>query len=139
MADENAHSAEVRADQVYGTWRLVDATAVAADGSEMRKPYGPAPMGRLVLTEAGRMMAVLCDGRPSIPEGEVRPYASYCGNFVVEDGKLTTTIDAAALPERIGSKEVRQLELRSGRLVLIPPRRKDGEQREIIWERTGPP
>ncbi len=132
-------SSEVRLEQVYGTWRLVEANAVALDGREIRKPYGPAPMGRLVLTETGRMMAVICDGRPSIPEGEARAYASYCGNFVVEDSKLTTTIDAAALIERVGDKEIRQLELRSGRLVLIPPRRKDGEQREIIWERDGPP
>jgi hypothetical protein len=132
-------STEVRPDQVYGTWRLVEANAVASDGSEIRKPYGPTPMGRLVLTETGRMMAVICDGRPSLPEGEARAYASYCGNFVVAESKLTTTIDAAALIERVGDHEVRRLELRSGRLVLIPPPREDGEQREIIWEREGPP
>jgi hypothetical protein len=132
-------TSEVRLDQVYGTWRLVEANAVSSDGVETRKPYGPMPMGRLVLTEAGRMMAVICDGRSALPGGEARAYSSYCGNFVVENGKLITTIDAAALADRIGDREVRGLELRSGRLVLIPPRRKDGEQREIIWERDGPP
>jgi hypothetical protein len=129
----------VRIDQVYGTWRLVEANAVSREGVEIRRPYGPAPMGRLVLTQSGRMMAVICDGRPAVPDGEVRAYASYCGNYVVEDGRLITTIDAAAISERIGDREVRKLELRSGRLVLIPPRRQDGEQREIIWERDGPP
>ena len=75
-------------------------------------------MGRLALTGAGRMMAVLCDGRTSMPEGEKRVYSSYCGNYRVEADTLTTTVDAAAVVERIGSKQVRKLELRDGRLVL---------------------
>jgi hypothetical protein len=95
-------------------------------------------MGRLVLTSAGRMMAVLCDGRMSVPAGETRAYSSYCGNFTVENNTLTTTVDAAAIPERIGSREVRTLEFRDGHLVLIPPRRADGEQRELYWQLETP-
>ena len=63
-------------------------------GPRHRPPYGPEPMGRLVLTGAGRMMAVLCDGRTSIPEGEKRVYSSYCGNYRVETDTLTTIVDA---------------------------------------------
>jgi Lipocalin-like domain len=123
---------------LVGTWMLVEATAVDGEGRPIRPPYGPQPMGRLVLTAAGRMMAVLCDGRTTVPDGETRAYSSYCGNYRIENGCLITTIDAAALPERIGSEEVRKLDMRGTRLVLIPPRRKNGEQREIFWERCGP-
>jgi hypothetical protein len=95
-------------------------------------------MGRLVLDRSGRMMAVLCDGRVTIPAGEKRSYSSYCGNYEIEGNLLTTTIDAASDLSRIGSKQSRLIEFRGGRLVLKPPRRPDGEQREIVWELEAP-
>jgi Lipocalin-like domain len=125
-------------EQLYGTWRLVTSTAVDANGKKLPPPYGPKPMGRLVLNADGRMMAVLCDGRPGLPKGTKRAYGSYCGNYRVEDNTLITTVDAAAVTDRIGGEQIRKLALRSGQLVLIPPRRPDGEQREIFWEREGP-
>ena len=70
---------------------------------------------------------------------EERAYASYCGNFRIEDGRLITRVDAAALRARIGGDEVREVELNGNRLVLRPPRRADGAQRILSWEREGPP
>lgn len=131
-------SEAIKPEQLYGTWRLVTATAVDAAGQAIRPPYGPIPMGRLVLNRDGRMMAVICDGRNILPEGEKRAYASYCGNYRVEKDRLITTVDAALIPERVGGEQVRRLDWRNGQLVLIPPRRADGEQREIFWELNGP-
>ena len=128
----------IRPEQLLGTWRLIASTAIDAAGRVMAPPYGPKPMGRLVLNADGRMMAVLADGRPALPDGEARAYGSYCGNFRVEDNTLITTVDAAAEADRIGGEQRRRLELRDGRLVLIPPRRRDGEQRELVWELDGP-
>jgi hypothetical protein len=124
--------------QLHGTWRLVASRAVDANGHELPPPYGPAPMGRLVLNEDGRMMAVLCDGRPVLPKGTSRAYGSYCGNYRVQGDTLITTVDAAAVTDRIGGEQIRKLAFRDGQLVLLPPRRADGEQREIFWEREGP-
>jgi hypothetical protein len=95
-------------------------------------------MGRLVLDAAGRMMAVLCDGRPTMPAGETRAYGSYCGNYRVENNTLITTVDAAAIAERIGGQQIRTLAFRDGLLVLIPPRQPNGEQRELFWQHDGP-
>lgn len=125
----------IQASELVGTWKLVAATAKSAVDTMIEPPYGPAPMGRLVLTQEGRMMAVLCDGRRSVPDGKKRAYSSYCGNFRVEDNTLITTVDAAAIAERIGSEQRRKLTLRGGKLVLTPPPRGDGEQRELVWER----
>jgi Lipocalin-like domain len=125
----------IQTAQLIGTWKLIAATATSAVGSAIEPPYGPAPMGRLVLTAEGRMMAVLCDGRPSVPDGKKRAYSSYCGNFHIEDNTLITIVDAAAVVERIGSEQRRKLAFRAGKLVLAPPPRADGEQRELIWER----
>lgn len=124
--------------RLHGTWRLVRAIARDAHGREVMLPYGPQPMGRVVLSADGRMMAVLCDGRPNLPPGAERAYASYCGNYRVEDGRLITRVDASNLPERLGGEEVREVEWRGDALVLRPPRRADGTQRELTWERDGP-
>lgn len=115
---------------LYGTWELVSATS--SDGSE---PYGPQPMGRLVLAQSGRMMAVLCDGRALLPPDTIRDYASYCGNFRIEGDLLITRVDAALVAERIGGEQVRRFELRGPDLVLFPPRRADGSLRELVWRR----
>ena len=129
---------KIRPDQLFGTWRLVSAITVDKEGKAIRLPYGPEPMGRLVLSESGRMMAVLCDGRVSLPGGEKRAYSSYCGHFRVENDTLVTKVDLALLPERIGGEQRRKLEFRAGKLVLMPPPRPDGECRELFWERSGP-
>ena len=85
------------------------------------------------------MMAVICDGRPTIPQGGTRAYASYCGNFRIEHNFLITTVDAAFEKERIGGEQRRRIELRGDQLVLIPPPRSDGEQRELVWMLDGSP
>ena len=86
----------IEPEQLHGTWRLVASTAVNGAGKTMPPPNGPMPMGRLVLTPEGRMMAVLCDGRPALPPGEARSCGSYCGNYRVETDALITTVYAAA-------------------------------------------
>jgi Lipocalin-like domain len=134
----SSHS--ITPEQIFGTWRLISALAVDVDGRSLPPPYGPVPMGRLVFTRTGRMMAVICDGRPTIPPGETRSYASYCGNFrIVDDNFLITTVDAALVKERIGGEQRRRMELRGEQLVLIPPQRSSGEQRELVWTLDGPP
>lgn len=129
----------IRPEDLHGTWRLVSAIAADEGGRALPPPYGPKPMGRLALDASGRMMAVLCDGRPSMPDGEVRAYSSYCGNYTVNGLMLVTHVDAASDPSRVGSVQSRRLEMRDGRLVLLPPRRSDGAQRQLVWERVGAP
>lgn len=140
VSEKHMSTHSIRLEQIYGTWRLIAAQAVDAEGRSLPPPYGPVPMGRLVLDRAGRMMAVICDGRPVIPQSETRGYASYCGNFrIEEDNVLVTTVDAALVKERIGGEQRRRMELRGEQLVLTPPRRSNGEQRELVWALDGPP
>jgi hypothetical protein len=61
---------------IVGTWRLVGAIARDAAGGVLPTPFGPQAMGRVVFNADGRMMAVLCDGRPSLPSGTARDYSS---------------------------------------------------------------
>lgn len=128
---------EVRA-RLYGTWRLISATAVNADGKPIRDPYGPTPMGRIILSQTGRMMVVVCDGRLAMPDGQKRGHQFYSGNFRIDGDRLITEVDVAIMAERIGGQQMRRFEFLGDDLVLYPPRRADGEQRKLIWRLDGP-
>ena len=123
---------------IVGTWKLVHATARDAAGTARLSPYGGNALGRVTFTADGRMMSVVCDGRPELPVGASREYSSYCGNYTYDGTRLVTRVDAASDPSRIGSDQVRGVRFEGERMVLIPPARRVGEieeQREIIWER----
>jgi hypothetical protein len=132
------NSETIAPERLYGTWKLVAAKAVNGQGEPIGSVWGPVPMGRLVLTSGGRMMAVLCDGRNALPEGQKRAYSSYCGNYRIEGDTLITSVDAASVPARIGGEQRRRLALRNGQLILMPPAEANGEQRELFWEYCGP-
>lgn len=123
---------------ITGTWRLVRAVSRDAEGRALSAPYGGVGQGRVVLGADGRMMAVLCDGRATIPDGGKREYSSYCGNYTFDGKQLVTRVDAASDPARIGSDQVRDVRFEDGLMVLRPPLRSYGgaaEQRELYWEK----
>lgn len=124
--------------EIHGTWRLISATAVDADGKPIRDPYGPTPIGRIVLHESGRMMVMVCDGRLAMPDGQKRLHQFYGGNYRIEGDRLITDVDVAIMTERIGGQQVRKFEFDGSDLVLYPPRRPDGEQRKLVWRLDGP-
>jgi len=127
---------------IVGTWKMVDATARDADGKALPKPYGPKGMGLVTLNADGRMMAVLCDGRTSLPDGTTRDYASYCGNYTFDGATLITKVDSSSAARiAIGSDQVRKVRFEGKRLVLTPPPvMLNGvmQHRDIFWERISP-
>ena len=125
---------------LVGTWRLVRTTAWAEDGSERPAPYGGGTgMGVVVLNADGRMIAVLCDGRPGPDDGKPREYNSYCGNYTFDGKQLVTRVDASSKPERMGSDQVRDVRFEGDLMVLRPPAIiVNGEQvqRELYWKKV---
>ena len=81
---------------IVGTWRLVKATARDDDGKPLPSPYGPKAMGLVVFQADGRMMAVLCDGRNTLPLDKSRQYMSYAGNYTFDGSTLVTKVDASS-------------------------------------------
>src|SRR6516225_8481662 len=123
---------------IVGTWKLAHAAARDAAGVMLPSPYGGKGIGRVTFTVDGRMMSVVCDGRPELPAGTVREYSSYCGNYTFDGSRLVTRVDAASDPSRIGSDQVRGVRFVDGRMILSPPPRRGigGEEyRELAWER----
>ena len=126
------------APDVVGVWRLVAAAATDATGKKIGVPYGPRGMGIVTLTKDGRMMAVLCDGRASLPDGTRREYASYCGNYTFDGSTLTTVVDANSDPARFTAPQVRKVRFEGERMILVPPEvEMNGVKvtRELAWER----
>jgi len=123
-----------------GTWKLVHVEAVNADGDVVAAPFGgDNAMGLLTLTEQGRMMAVLCDGSPDMPDSGTREYNSYCGTYRYDGRQLVTTVDACARPEYHGTQQVRDVSFEGELMVLRPPLRPYGnrvEQRTLRWQRV---
>jgi Lipocalin-like domain len=126
-------------DRIVGTWRLTMTRAKNDAGQPMHAPYGPNPMGIVVFGADGRMMAVLCDGRTSMPNDEpFREYMSYCGNYRFDGSTLVTRVDASSDPDRVGSDQVRRARFEDERLVLMPPPRpwrSETQHREMFFER----
>ena len=117
------------------------ATSVDPAGKELPSPYGPKKMGRVTFNADGRMMAVLVDGRPDLPEGTARDYASYCGNDRFDGKTLVTRVDAASDPARMGTDQIRDVRFEGNRMVLRPPPRVQGDvthHRELYWEKVSP-
>jgi hypothetical protein len=126
---------------IVGTWKLAHATARDATGAALPAPYAGKGIGRVTFTADGRMMSVVCDGRPQLPAGTPREYSSYCGNYTFDGSRLVTRVDAASDPSRIGSDQVRGVRFEEGRMILSPPPRRGAdseEYRELTWERIAP-
>lgn len=127
---------------IVGTWRMVDSSARDEHGNALPKPYGPKGMGMVTLTAEGRMMAVLCDGRASLEDGQTRDYASYCGNYTFDGTTLTTRVDASALARlAVGGDQARGVRFEDERMILTPPPatlRGVLQHRELHWERISP-
>lgn len=127
---------------IVGTWRLVTTAAHDPAGVPLPQPYGPSPLGIATFTADGRMIAALCDGRPTLPDGApAREYVSYCGRYSYDGSILTTRVDGTSDAPRLGTDQVRRVTFDGERMVLRPPEDRVGEvvrQRTLTWERTGP-
>ena len=123
-----------------GTWRLVRAEAVDADGNQLAAPFGgETAIGRVVLTASGRMSAAISDARDTIPPGEAREYSCYAGAYTFDGKQLVTKVDSCSDPARMGTEQVRDVEFDGEYMVLQPPLRsyggKPAERRKLWWQK----
>jgi hypothetical protein len=125
--------------RIVGTWRLVSTKGRDDAGAALSPPYGPKAMGLVVFEPDGRMMAVLCDGRASLPADEARQFMSYAGNYTFDGETLSTRVDASSDAGRIGGDQVRSVSFDGATMVLRPPRRLYAgimQRQELVWERV---
>ena len=123
---------------IVGTWRRVRAEALDPNGKPQTAPYGGAPLGRVMFTSRGRMMAMTGDGRQA-HAGQVREYNTYAGAYTFDGKRLTTRVDCCSNPAYMGTVQVREVGNEGGLMVLRPPLRayvgRAPEQRVLYWEK----
>ncbi|HEY2416397.1 MAG TPA: lipocalin-like domain-containing protein [Steroidobacteraceae bacterium] len=125
--------------RIVGTWRLKSTPGRDDAGALLAPPYGPKPMGLVVFEASGRMMAVLCDGRSALPEGEPHQFMSYAGNYTFDGTTLSTRVDASSDQSRVGGEQLRAVRFEGCAMVLSPPRRLYAgvmQHQELVWERV---
>jgi len=106
---------------IVGTSRLVRAEAFDAIGKPQPAPYGGAPIGRVMFTSSGRMMAMTGDGRQEAHADQVREYNTYAGTYTFDGKRLITRVDSCFNPAYMGTERVREVSHEGGLMVLRPP------------------
>src|ERR1700685_1643502 len=93
----SSHAAERPA--LVGVWKLLSYQTEFQDGSPKRAMFGEHPMGYIIFTSEGRMMALIeAEGRkaPSTDADRaalLRSVIAYSGKYRVEGNRWITTVD----------------------------------------------
>lgn len=91
---------------LVGTWKLVS-FHVEAEGSSEQLPWWDAPVGSVIFTKEGRMLALLTAGdrmASATADQLVGSMCAYSGRYSVEGNRLSTTVDIGWLPAWVGTQ-----------------------------------
>ena len=111
--------------KLIGIWKLISYEIELQDTGDRIYPFGKNPIGYLILTPEGRMMAVLeKDGRtpPKTDEDRAAAFQSmlaYTGVYRVEGDKWITKVDASWNPALRNADQVRFFKLEADRLSVV--------------------
>lgn len=137
--------------QLVGTWRLVAASASAADATNYA-PFGPTPSGLITYTSDGRVMAIIShSGRKPLASGDrisapawerAEAFAtsfSYAGRYSVSGDRIVHHVEVASVQNWVDTDLIRVIALENDKLALTtPPLSVGGEIRTstLLWERV---
>jgi lipocalin-like protein len=137
---------------LVGTWKLESAT-ITTDKGGVLNSWGEHPVGFLTYTEDGRMSVILTlDGRKPLSvsdfisaPGNERAEAfatmtAYAGRYTFTGKEVVHHVEAASMPNDVGTDLKRLVTLDGDRLVLLvaTPYLRGGimvRSQELIWKR----
>lgn len=120
------------ADSLVGRWKLLAAEDIRADGSVARLPWGPRPVGTIVVQDGACYVQIMSSDVPAFTsDAPVRDqmkgkllssYIAYSGPCVVDEakGSVTLKVEAAWRPDYVGTEQVRYFRFENGRLLFGP-------------------
>jgi hypothetical protein len=148
----SAKSAGSAQEQVVGTWQLVSANNVRADGSlDPMSEYGANPLGYLMYDRTGHMCVSLATSKPAHWANPDKPtkdeiaqtandFFAYCGTYEVKEkqGDIIHRPEMSSWPHYIGTDQVRHFKLVADQLELsgaetVPNGTYSGYR--IVWKR----
>lgn len=139
----------------YGAWRLV-ANTFRDEAGHLSHPFGEDCRGLLVYDRSGMMsVQMIRPDRPPFPSEDImglddhtlraafEGLNSYFGRFEVDEARQVVIhhVEAASLPNRFGSQQLRHYAFDNGELLLrAPPRLLGGRQltAELRWRKVVP-
>ena len=132
-----------------GTWTLVAADVVHADGTRARD-FGAAPKGLLLIDMAGRYsLQIFKSERPRFAAGDklagteaeykaaILGSSTHYGTVSMDTARHTLTfkIEAASFPNWEGAAQIRSYELKGDELSYRVPPRPNGDTPISVWRR----
>jgi hypothetical protein len=135
-----------------GTWIMVSAYEIQADGTRTNN-YGEHPKGLFMVDRAGRYsMQIFRPDRPKFASGvkahgtpeeyaqAVVGSSTHTGSVKVDSAhhQLIFTIDAASFPNWENTRQIRDYEIKDGKLIYSVPAGASGNGTVAysIWERS---
>ena len=121
------------AETIQGRWTLIAAEDLRADGSVARLPWGPHPIGAIVVEGAYCYVQIMSSDTPSFdagttPVGEqmkaalLSSYIAYSGPCAINEaeGSLNLKVEAAWRPDYVGTDQKRFFHFENGRMLFGP-------------------
>jgi hypothetical protein len=119
------------AESLIGAWKLVSWSIELGAGDEKRYPFGEHPVGSIMYSADGRMLAAIATGEREAlsnavpqraPEHEklaaFDSFFSYGGHFEVIGDDVVHHVDISLNPNFVGSTQVRRITLQGDQLEL---------------------
>ena len=136
--------------KLVGTWKVVSWVQEFQDGGDPRPEYGKNPIGYLVFTPEGRMMAMISYGgrkplsgdRISSPAPEradaFATFFAYAGRYSVNRNKVVHHVEISSVQNWVNTDMVRLVKFDGDRITLrTPPLSVGGttQATDLVWER----
>ena len=128
-----AIASSASADTIQGRWKLVAAEDLRADGTVARLPWGPHPVGAIVVEGAYCYVQIMSSDTPSFAAGTttvgeqmkaalLSSYIAYSGPCAINEaeGSLNLKVEAAWRPDYVGTDQKRFFRFDNGRLIFGP-------------------
>ncbi len=129
LLTRSALAAPDDARKIVGVWKLVSVLYEDQQTNETWPVLGAHPRGSQVATAKGRWVAVVTGEGRKVPQNDaeradaLRSMIAYSGKYRVEDGKVTTRVEAAWQESWVGGDQVRFIRFEGENLLRIdsPP------------------
>jgi hypothetical protein len=137
----------IAAPGLVGTWKLVSASSVTANGQRNETPYGIDPAGFLTYFDDGRMTSLISYGGRkllrAIPQVEeqaeaFKTFLAYGGRYTFSGDKVIHHVEISSIQNYVGKDLVRSVKFQGDQVVLVtPPTLVNGsiQSIELIWRR----
>ncbi|MEO8070446.1 MAG: lipocalin-like domain-containing protein [Acidobacteriota bacterium] len=123
----------VSAETLQGTWKIVAAEDLRADGSVARYPWGRHPIGAIVVEGGSCYLQIMSGDVPNFSSAAssvndqmkaslVSSYIAYTGPCTFDDAAGTTTmkVEGAWRPDYVGTSQTRFYRFEGSRLLYGP-------------------